>query len=368
MQWRFLLWFLTTQWRWPPDQQRFLLGWWQSVGWEEGRKRIHDWVPVSGASSVWWRNTAWSQFFSALEKQIKRSENLDDTWFVVTLVDPQYPSVLRAFEHSPTVLWSTQPWQQFPEKVLTVVGSRRSTAYGRQATQQIITECLVADPEILIVSGGAYGIDQCAHTAVLDAGGETCIVLGCGLDFIPETVQKYVGRKAMIISPFPPNDPPEKWRFPVRNHVLAQLSQAVLVVEAAEKSGSLITARIANELGKEVFVVLPPMQSPNARGAMWLLEQGATPLIDAEPILDIFGLEQLSKSDFAHKLPLEEEAVIEFLRESGGIARIGDVISGLKNNKKINSKNVRSAVFSLENKRKIEVELGVIRVSGMIQS
>lgn len=359
--WRGLLWFLTNIWRWPASQQRQFLAWWQALGWADGLAQL-DQCPIL-------QTIAWGELRDWLASQA--DELSCDRWHWTTMVDPEFPESLRFFESAPTVLWSNHSWEAeaWQGPVLTVVGSRRSSTYGRMAVQNLIPS-FAQQWNGLIVSGGAMGIDQAAHDAALQVGQPTWIVLGCGLDHTPAVLQKYLSPPARLVSPFPPQDPAEKWRFPARNRVMAQLAQGVLVVEAAEKSGSLITAGAALEYGKDLMVVLPPFSSPNSTGAVRLLQKGAFPVAQALDIARYLGLAEGVETPLKQLVGKthDETAVLRHLLDMGGAARIGNVVSEVAKNRGLENRVVQSIITTLELRGWIQSELGMIRLSGMIQS
>ena len=171
---------------------------------------------------------------------------------------------------------------------MTVVGSRRATGYGRQVARDLSRELSTAG--MIVVSGLAFGIDACAHRGALDAGGPTIAVLGCGPDTsYPAAHRSLWGRIAetgAVISELPPGSTPWRWSFPARNRVMAALAGMTVVVEAAARSGSLITADLAAELGRDLGAVPGPVTSRASAGPNELLAGGACVVRDAQDVLD----------------------------------------------------------------------------------
>jgi DNA processing protein len=196
---------------------------------------------------------------------------------LLTITDPEYPALLRASPSPPAVLWlegdSSALWQ--PQ--IAVVGSRNPTAGGRDHARDFAGELSRAG--WTITSGLAAGIDVTAHRAALDAGGQTVAVLGTGLDIIyprsNQAVAAAISERGVLVSELPPGTPPRKQHFPDRNRIIAGLSLGVLVVEAALNSGSLITARLAAEQGREVFALPGSLHNPMVKGCHRLIKQGA---------------------------------------------------------------------------------------------
>jgi DNA processing protein len=167
-----------------------------------------------------------------------------------------------------------------------------------------------------VVSGLARGIDGEAHRGALAAGGLTIAVLGCGIDRdYPRAHAQLAGRiveSGLVVSEYPPGVEPAPWRFPARNRIVAGLARAVVVVEARERSGALITADFALELGRDVFAVPGEITSALSRGTNDLIRQGAIPLLAADDVLDALGIERGPTKPPVGLSP-EAVAVLEFL-------------------------------------------------------
>ena len=198
---------------------------------------------------------------------------------------PQYPEKLKLINQPPVTLYYRGDISLLKKPAIAVVGSRRATEYGLSVVKKLIPPLVRAG--LVIISGMARGIDAAAHWASLKNQGQTVAVLGSGLDIIypPENSALY-RQIQLLISQFPPGTQPEAKNFPQRNQIIAALAQAVLVIEAGKKSGSLITARYAAEMGKEVFAVPGPITSPQSAGTAWLIQQGAKLVWDVKDILD----------------------------------------------------------------------------------
>lgn len=204
---------------------------------------------------------------------------------------------------------------------LSVVGSRKYTSYGREACERIIAG--LAGYPIVIVSGLAMGIDGIAHRAALDAGLHTIAVPGSGLDqsvIYPRThlglAKEIVENGGALLSEYEPDFKATPWSFPQRNRIMAGLSQGVLIIEAEEKSGTLITARMALDYNRNVFVVPGPIFSATSKGTNNLLRQGATPITSAKDLLEEIGfVEQVFGTLDLTLYTLEEQAVLILLDE-----------------------------------------------------
>ena len=214
---------------------------------------------------------------------------------VLTWADEGYPRRLAEVDNPPPVLYLRGELQPEDEWAVAIVGTRRMTAYGRQVTEELARR--LAASGVTIVSGLARGVDGVAHRIALDAGGRTLAVLGSGLDRIypPEhsRLAQDISARGALISDYPPGTAPEAVNFPPRNRIVSGLARAVVVVEAGERSGALITATFAAEQGREVFAVPGNIHAPQSRGANRLLQQGARVLLDPQEILDELDMGQV---------------------------------------------------------------------------
>ncbi|HEY7949707.1 MAG TPA: DNA-processing protein DprA [Solirubrobacterales bacterium] len=174
-----------------------------------------------------------------------------------------------------------------PEGIVTVVGARRATTYGREIARELGRELTAAG--LLVVSGLAFGIDACAHRGALEAG-TTIAVLGCGADIAYPASHRSLWRRicedGLVVSEMPPGTGAWRWCFPARNRIMAALAGMTVVVEAAQRSGSLITADLAADLGRDLGAVPGPVNSRASAGANHLLAGGACLVRDAQDVLD----------------------------------------------------------------------------------
>ncbi|RKU12474.1 DNA-protecting protein DprA [Candidatus Poribacteria bacterium] len=207
---------------------------------------------------------------------------------IVTISDESYPPLLKQIHDPPVLLYiiGKFPLQDTPS--VAIVGSRSPTEYGKTTSQQLSYQ--LAERGITVVSGFARGIDTCVHRGALEAGGRTVAVFGCGLSIIyPETNRALAAEiieSGALISEFPMTMPPRGKNFPRRNRVISGLTLGTLVVEASERSGSLITAHHAAEQGREVFAVPGQIFSGRSRGTHSLINQGATLINSVDDLLD----------------------------------------------------------------------------------
>jgi DNA processing protein len=206
---------------------------------------------------------------------------------IVTCDDPHYPrNLLNIYDYPPFLYVKGSLGSE--EVCVAVVGSRVASVYGRYVTEKIGRE--LALKGITVVSGLARGIDAAAHRGALAGKGRTIAVLGCGLDLVyppeNEELAQAVAAHGALVTEFPFGTPPNAPNFPSRNRIISGLSLGVLVVEAGEKSGSLITARIAAEQGRSVFAVPGAIESAGSRGTNRLIKQGAKLVENVEDILE----------------------------------------------------------------------------------
>jgi DNA processing protein len=229
---------------------------------------------------------------------------------LLTWDSPGYPTYLREIPGAPPLLYMHGTIQEVDRWAVAVVGTRRLTSYGRQATRDIVTG-LVRNG-VTIVSGLAKGVDAIAHQTALDAGGRTIAVLGSGLDCIYPSENRSLAAKisagrGALISEYGMGVQPEAKNFPPRNRVISGLSLGVIVVEAGERSGALITSKFALEQDREVFAVPGSINSPASRGPNRLIQQGAKLVTSADDVIDELNLTMVAEKT-AVQLALPESA------------------------------------------------------------
>lgn len=237
---------------------------------------------------------------------------------VVTLGDPGYPPALLDIEDPPSMLYmlgapDSRAWSAIKNRALclAMVGSRNPTPQGEHNARQFARTFGASD--LCVVSGLALGVDGAAHDGALLGGGTTIAVVGTGLDRVyPRKhldLAHRIAQQGLIISEFPLGTPPLTANFPKRNRIISGLSQGTLVVEAALKSGSLITARLAAEQGKEVFAIPGSIHSPQSRGCHALIKQGAKLVESAQDVLEELQLPHAGAAAgaWADSLPEPEE-------------------------------------------------------------
>jgi DNA processing protein len=239
----------------------------------------------------------------------------------IKIDDESYPEELKKIIDAPKVLYYRGVLPSPEEKCFAIVGTRRCSPYGQQVALKISGE--LADAGLTIVSGLAPGIDTFSHRAVVEKRKRTIAVLGTGLDekSIYPQINLDLSRKIVefggcLISELPEGTSGSKFSFPRRNRIISGLSSAVLVVEAKEKSGSLITADYATKQNKKLFAVPGPIYSLNSAGPNKLIKNGAKLITDAKDILDELGLQSAAFSqDKISAESLEEKLIMEALKD-----------------------------------------------------
>ena len=223
------------------------------------------------------------------EQVIRRATDLGVR--VVAYPDDEYPEQLREVALPPAVLYAVGDVALLKRPCVAIVGSRRCSAYGRWAARSLGRG--LSNAGVCVVSGMAFGVDAAAHQGALDGPGGTIAVLGGGPEKASPASLRHLyetlASDQLVVSEFPPDTSPKPSYFPRRNRVVAGLSRGVIVVEAATRSGALITAREAMEAGREVFAVPGPIDCATSAGTNRLLWEGATPALGAREVVEALG-------------------------------------------------------------------------------
>jgi DNA processing protein len=249
----------------------------------------------------------------AAEQLLGRIAALDEAWFVQTLDDFDCWALCRHSDRFPVGLrdGADAPWALIGrgdigllerlqgQRAVTIVGSRRATSYGREVARDLARE--VASAGAIVISGLAFGIDACAHRGALDAGASTIAVLGCGPDTAypaaHRSLWRHIAETGAVVSELPPGSTPWRWSFPARSRVMAALAAMTVVVEAAARSGSLVTADLAADLGRGLGAVPGPVTSRQSSGPNELLAGGAYVIRGGQDLLDaMLGIGAMSLS------------------------------------------------------------------------
>ena len=251
--------------------------------------RFSELVKVEGVREEIARKVVNRQFTLDPEEELRSVEKCNAR--IITYVEPSYPKLLKEIHSPPMILYIKGKDIPINQTFIAIVGSRNSTHYGIEAAEKIGIG--LAKRGVGVVSGLARGIDSAAHRGCLMGRGFTIAVMGTGIDLLyPATNKKLLGEileNGAAISEFPIGTPPEPKNFPIRNRIISGLSRGVAVVEATKQSGSLITASLALDQGREVFAVPGSINSFKSTGAHFLIKQGAKLVENADDILDELG-------------------------------------------------------------------------------
>ena len=244
--------------------------------------------------------------------RIRSQVDLEQVWArmertgitVLTWEDEAYPRMLKEIDQPPPVLYQRGEILPEDETAVAVVGTRRVSSYGRAVTEELAG--FLARNRVTIVSGLARGVDALAHRAALRAGGRTIAVLGSGVDMIYPPEHRHLAEEIIdsgaLVSDYPPGTAPESNNFPPRNRIISGLSLAVVVVEAGETSGALITASFAADQNRDVLAVPGNIDLPNSKGTNILIQNGARPLLKPEDVLEVLNLEQVNTRRMARQI------------------------------------------------------------------
>lgn len=238
---------------------------------------------------------------------------------VVTYYSEGYPETLKQTSQPPLVLYCRGDISLLNSNCLSIVGTRRSSRYGRDITEKFAKA--LSDAGLTIVSGLADGIDSVAHKSVLEVGGKTIAVLGSGLNEVyPATnrplAAKIIEQGGLVISEYKPNEKPQTYYFPYRNRIIAGLSAGVLITEATEKSGSMHTKEYACEYGKEIYVVPGRIDDIYSKGCNEIIKtcQGCMVTSPAD-ILETLHIEYSEKPSKGIQATMEEEVILNILED-----------------------------------------------------
>ena len=251
-----------------------------------GRKELQQ---VSGLRAEAIEAISQGPPYQEAERELQRTEQLGIS--LLCFGDPGYPAILAGIYKPPMVLYLKGDVTLLSKVGLAVVGSRAATSYGVKIARDLSGQ--LAAKGLVIISGLALGIDTAAHAGALAVGGETIAVLGCGLDVAyPKSnarLAEQIGAAGLLVSEYRLGTQPDAFRFPARNRIISGLARGVLVVEAAQRSGSLITARLALDEGREVFAIPGRVDSVKSTGTHRLLQEGAKLVSSIDDILEELG-------------------------------------------------------------------------------
>jgi len=261
--------------------------------------------------------------YNAANEEIKKAERFSVK--ICPFNSDNFPEPLRKIKDPPLLLYVKGEIKDSDMLSIGIVGARKCTEYGRSIARNFSNE--LATLGITIVSGLAYGIDASAHNGALDVNGRTIAFLGSGIDVVyPQSnkpLYEKIVKSGAIISEFPIGTQPSQYNFPFRNRLISGFSLGIVVVEAEEKSGSLITAGFALEQGKDVFAVPGNITSTLSRGTNKLIKDGAIPLTDVSDILEnIKEFKDLKREKRGVKLSNEENSILRVLENGANTIEV----------------------------------------------
>jgi DNA processing protein len=256
-------------------------------------KALHNWLTTQ---------TLKDHSYQRLELIIEQQKTLN--FSIIPINNEHYPSQLKTINDPPLILYCLGQYQLLKQRQIALVGSRKASEYALTQTKTFAQA--LGHHEFTITSGLAMGIDTAAHEGAIENNSQTIAVLGTGIDTIYPKRNKHLAadilqKNNLIISEYAPGTPGEAWRFPARNRIISGLSKAVIIMEASEKSGSLITARLAMEQGRDVFAMPGHINNPNTLGSHQLIRQGATIAFSVAEILEEMGFDQSTQDEISIK-------------------------------------------------------------------
>lgn len=238
----------------------------------------------------------------------------------ITRDDPRYPPLLSKIIDPPQELFVRGNIELLSSACFSVVGSRDITDYGRRAIQDVVTPIAA---HFTIVSGMALGADACAHIAALEARRPTIAVLGGGVDdecVYPRShislAHRILHSGGCLVSEYPPGEQPRPYYFPARNRIVVGLSLGVLIAEAAQKSGTMITARLALDYNRDVFAIPGSIFSTLSRGTNELIQQGAAMVLSARDVLSVYNIESSNGASAGYALSKTERLIFDLVAKN----------------------------------------------------
>lgn len=373
---------LALKWRWSPSKIKL----WQEKQWPS-LSAVREWSNEHTAKEflqyLEWKlyspgekrsfPSFWHWLQTLDEARLQRAITPWTEWerrhpkCLTTCADASYPSRLLSLDAPPSVLW----WSRPPDVSLTlpvgIVGSRKMSDYAQLATLSLVQGLVAAGATI--ISGCARGIDITAQTAAIRAGGKTIGFLASGIDQASPELQQVLAQNGWLASEFPPGTQVQAWHFQQRNRLIAGMSEAVVVMEAQEMSGSLITAHAAVDQGKNLCVLSPHYTASHRAGILHLIETGASVICDAQDVLRVIGkappVQERALSILDQGSTPEEREVLQWLITHNGrllAYQWSELFPGF-------SQTVWHQVLSvLEARGALTQQAGVVLLSCMIQS
>ncbi len=264
----------------------------EEVLWNASFDRLSAYKSVTNKQA---RNLINSRNKSEIADEVKRIKCMGIS--MIGLNDPFYPQQLKEIHDPPPIIYTKGNKGLLNvdyKKLVGVVGTRKPTAYGCKLTKDI--SAALSNEEVVIVSGMALGVDEIAHQSCKENNYKTIAVLGCGCDVVYPKSNRHIyegilQNEGLLLSEFPPHTQPLRHHFPRRNRIISGLSSGIVVVEASDRSGSLITAKFANEQGRHVMCVPGNVTNPMSKGSFKLIKEGAVPVASAKDIMDELEIE-----------------------------------------------------------------------------
>ncbi len=302
-----------------------------SEGGRAARERAREWLadPEQPGAEADAARTALAEDVPRIESEIGVLG-----WRFMPAGEGGYPARLATLSDAPLGLFMRGAW--LAAKAVALVGSRRASAYGREVAEYLGRE--LARAGVTVVSGMARGVDAAAHRGALAAGGPTAAVWGCGPDRVyppeHESLAEEIAAHGCLVTEYPPGSPPRAHHFPERNRIIAGLADVVIVVEADERSGALITAGLALEEGREVMAIPGSVFSRLSAGPNGLLRAGAAPVLTADDVLAVLGVARqpaltgTAEAPLLAAIPPGESASIDHLAAATG-QPVAQVVQGL---------------------------------------
>ncbi len=267
---------------------------------------------------------------SEIEAEKIYNKAIDSGMQVLNIESSEYPDSLRMIDKPPLVLYCYGNINLLKDLCIGIVGTRRASPYGKWVTAEIakaLVRCGATH-----VSGMAEGIDSAGHKAVLEAGGKSIAVLGTGIDVCFPKSSKLIydelKQNGLIISEYSPGTVGRPWNFPARNRIISALAEKLVVVEGALRSGSLITAKIALNQGKDLYAVPGNINQPNSIGPNCLIEDGAIPIVNPTEIAETLGIGSFPKLRAESELCGLQKEIYELVSVSGSIS-VEDIVNCL---------------------------------------
>jgi DNA processing protein len=237
----------------------------------------------------------------------------------VSLGEPGYPLLLPLISDPPKKLYYIGDLSLASKRCVSVVGSRKTTEYGRWAAYTLAQK--LAENGVVVVSGLAAGIDACSHAGALRAPGKTIAVLGCGIDLcypaMNQKLKEQITGAGLVLSEYPPGYQAAVYTFPRRNRIISGISEATVVAAAGLHSGSLITAELAEEQGRAVYALPGNINNVYHLGSNKLIKDGAIPLVVLDDLLEELGIRPIEQEELLNKLSSDEQALVEQLIREG---------------------------------------------------